>query len=142
MAVNSRGSFLAVREMIRRRVKQPVAHGRIILIGSLAAQTLAKNSPAAYIASKGAVQALVRPAAAEAAALGITVNAVVPGTIDTPMLRGVMPPDRDAVYFGDSIAGRVGRPAEIAAVIAFLASEAAGYINGACIDVNGGMFMR
>lgn len=142
MALNARGPFLCIREMLRRREGAPVVDARIVMIGSMAAQTLAINSPASYVASKGAMMALTRVAAGEAAAFGVTVNTVAPGAIDTPMLRGVMPPDRDAGYFGTTIAGRAGSPEEVAAAVAFLASPAASYITGACIDVNGGLLMR
>jgi len=142
MALNARGTFLATRAMLRRRAAQPVEHGRIVLVASMAAQMLAVNGPPSYVASKGAVLSFTRVAAGEAAGLGLTVNAVAPGAIDTPMLRGVMPPERDAEYLSRSVASRLGRPEDIAAAIAFLASPAADYVNGACIDVNGGLFMR
>lgn len=142
MAINARGPFLAIREMLRRRDTEPVPDARIILIGSMAAQTLAINSPASYVASKGAMMALVRVAAGEAAQFGLTVNAIAPGAIDTPMLRDAMPKEKDAGYFGSTVAGRAGSPAEVAAAVAFLASPTASYITGACIDVNGGLFMR
>ena len=142
MAINARGPFLCIREMLRRREASPLPHARIVMIGSMAAQMLAINSPASYVASKGAMSALTRVAAGEAAALGVTVNVVAPGAIDTPMLRGVMPRERDEAYFGSTIAGRPGSAEEVAAAVAFLASPAASYITGACIDVNGGLLMR
>lgn len=142
MALNARGPMLCIREMLRRREVRRIDDARIILIGSMAAQTLSINSPSSYVASKGAMMALARVAAGEAAPLGVTVNTVVPGAIDTPMLRGVMPKERDAAYFGTTVAGRAGSADEIAAAVTFLASPAASYITGACIDVNGGLFMR
>jgi len=142
MALNARGPMICIREMLRRREATPVQNARIILIASMAAQTLAINSPPSYIASKGALLALTRVAAGEAAQFGITVNSVAPGAIDTPMLRGVMPKDRDAAYFGATVARRAGSAEEVAAAVAFLASPAASYINGTCLDVNGGMSMR
>ena len=142
MAVNARGAFLSVREMLRSREKTPVQDARIILFASLAAQTLSSNAAAAYVASKGAVLALTRVAAAEAAPLGVTVNAIAPGAVDTPMLRRSISENEDAARFGATVPGRVGRPEEIAAVVRFLASPASSYVNGACFDVNGGLFMR
>jgi 3-oxoacyl-[acyl-carrier protein] reductase len=142
MAINARGPFLCIREMLCRREVRPLRDARIVLIASMAAQVPAINSPASYVASKGALLALTRAAAGEGAGLGVTVNAVAPGAVDTPMLRNVMPVERDAAYFGSTIAGRAGTPEEIAAAVAFLASPASSYITGACIDVNGGMAMR
>jgi 3-oxoacyl-[acyl-carrier protein] reductase len=126
---------------LRRRARKPVQNARIVNISSMAAQNGGVNSPPAYIASKGAVMALTKAAAGEGAALGLTVNCVAPGAIDTPMLRAVMPADRDAVYSQRVPLGRIGTPAEVAAVVCFLASPAASYITGACFDVNGGMRM-
>ena len=140
--VNAVGAFLGVREMLRCRMKVPVVDGRIILISSSAAQLGGYNGPSAYIASKGAVMSLVKVAAREAAPLGITVNAIAPGVIDTPMLRAAMPPERDAAYVANVPMGRIGLPADIAAAAAFLASPGAGYITGSCIDVNGGIRMQ
>lgn len=142
MGLNARGPMICIREMLKRREARRVADARIILIGSMAAQALAINSPASYVASKGAMMALARVAAGEASQFGVTVNVVAPGAIDTPMLRDVMPRERDAAYFGATVAGRAGTADEIAAAVAFLASVKASYINGACIDVNGGLLMR
>jgi 3-oxoacyl-[acyl-carrier protein] reductase len=142
MALNVRGPMICIREMFRRRASGPVEDARIVLIGSMAAQQLAINSPPSYVASKGALHALLRSAAGEGAPLGITVNAVAPGAIDTPMLRGVMPKERDEAYFGKTVAGRAGTSDEIAAAVAFLASPAASYVNGTVLDVNGGLSMR
>ena len=142
MALNARGPMICIREMLKRREAEPVADARVVLIGSMAAQTLAINSPASYVASKGAMMALARVAAGEAVQFGITVNVVAPGAIDTPMLRDVMPKERDQAYFGATVAGRAGTADEIAAAVAFLASARSSYINGACIDVNGGLLMR
>lgn len=142
MGLNLRGPFLAIREMLLQLERAPVPDARIILIGSLAAQMLSRNSPPAYVASKGGIMSLARVAAAEAAMFGATVNIVAPGAIDTPMLRSVMTKDQDATYFGATVAGRPGSAEEVAAAVAFLATPAASYINGACIDVNGGLLMR
>jgi 3-oxoacyl-[acyl-carrier protein] reductase len=140
--VNARGPFLAVREMLRHREATSVQDARIILIASMAAQNSAVNSPPAYVASKGAVLALTKVAAGEGATLGVTVNAIAPGAIDTPLLRAAMPVERDAAYFGGTVAGRAGSADEVAAAVRFLASPGSSYINGSCLDVNGGMLMR
>jgi 3-oxoacyl-[acyl-carrier protein] reductase len=142
MGINVRGPFLGIREMLRRREESPVKDARIILIASMAAQAPSATSPPAYVTSKGAVLALTKTAAAEGATLGVTANSVAPGAIDTPMLRSLIPAEREAEYFGNSGVGRTGTPEEVANVIRFLASPASAYINGACFDVNGGFAMR
>lgn len=145
MRVNARGTFLVVREMARRRRATPVKHGRIITVSSLAGQTGGLQSGVAYSASKAAVLGLTRTAARDLGNLGITVNAIAPGPIDTPMLAqatgqtntGTKYTKLDAVPLG-----RVGEPDEIAAAASFLASVEAGFVTGATIDVNGGLFMH
>lgn len=137
--VNATGSFLAIREMLIRRDKAPVEHGRIITISSIAAQSGGKNAPITYASSKAAILAMTRIAAREGEALGLTVNAIAPGMIDTPMLRGAFPPGDPAL---DQMPGPIGRPGDIAAVACFLASPEARFITGACIDSNGGTVMR
>jgi 3-oxoacyl-[acyl-carrier protein] reductase len=139
LAVNATGSFLCLREMFRRRAERPVDSGRAILIGSMAAQDGGKNSPAAYASSKGAVHALVRAAMSEAVPLGMTVNCVAPGVIDTPLLRSALPADKHAAAFSHMPLARAGLPEEVAAAVAFLASAEASFITGACVDVNGGV---
>ena len=141
-SINTTGVFLTVREMLRHRSAKPVLDARIINISSMAAQNGGGNSPASYVASKGAVSAMTKAIAIEGARIGVTANCVAPGAIDTPMLRAVMPSDKDQQYFSSTPGGRVGTPQEVAAAFAFLASPAASYITGACIDVNGGMRMN
>jgi len=146
MEVNARGTFLCVREMVRRRSMGPrVEHGRIITVASLAGQVGGLASGAAYSASKGAVLSLTKVAAREAAALGITANTIAPGPIDTPMLQQTVPEGHgDQKYLGTAQVplGRIGLPEEIAAAASFLASPGGAFVTGATIDVNGGMSMR
>jgi len=146
MAVNGRGAFLCVREMLRRRSSGTrVEHGRIVTVSSLAGQVGGMQSGAAYSASKGAVLSLTKVAAREAAPLGITVNAIAPGPIDTPMLQQtVAEGNGDQKYLGLAQVplGRIGVPDEIAAAVGFLVSPGGAFVTGATIDVNGGMSMR
>lgn len=145
MQVNVRGTFLCIREMLARRTRVPVADGRIVTIASAAGQTGPSISGPAYGASKGAVLALTKVAAREAAALDMTVNAIAPGAIATAMLQQLVPPAQrgDASRARDHIPlGRVGRPDEIADTVAWLVGTGAGYVTGATIDVNGGLLMR
>lgn len=144
-AVNARGAFLVTREMARRRRQHPVANARIILAASQAGQMGALQGSAAYAATKGAVIALTKSAAREFAPLGITVNAIAPGPIDTPMMRQSISSSTGSDQYGSLSAiplGRVGKVEEVAAAAAYLASADAGFVTGATIDVNGGAFMR
>jgi len=145
MRVNARGTFLCVREMLRRCAGRTVPEGRIITVASLAGQMGGMQSGAAYSASKGAVMALSKVAAREAAAMGITVNTIAPGPIDTPMLHQTVPAGSgDQKYLGTAAVplGRIGLPEEIAAAVSYLVSPGAGFTTGATLDVNGGMLMR
>jgi 2-hydroxycyclohexanecarboxyl-CoA dehydrogenase len=109
--------------------------GRIIFISSSSAQTGAIKM-AHYSSSKGGIIALCKSLAREFAGRGITVNNIPPGFIDTPMTRS-SPIDIDAIA-QESPMKRAGKPEDIAAACAFLASEAAGYITGQTFGVNGG----
>jgi NAD(P)-dependent dehydrogenase (short-subunit alcohol dehydrogenase family) len=142
MAINARGCLLTAAAYVRKRLIQPVAHGRIVLFSSVAAQTGgSKATFADYAASKAAVLGFMRAAARECAALGITVNAVSPGQIDTPMLRKNIPAGTP-VDAGVIPLARFGEPADVAATIAFIVSADADFITGATFDVNGGQRMQ
>jgi 3-oxoacyl-[acyl-carrier protein] reductase len=145
--VNTVGTFICVREMMRRRVERPAEHSRIILIASMAGQVGGIASGAAYSASKAAVLVLAKVAAREALPIHMTVNAIAPGPIDTPLLRasiigGGENDDFSATTWAELPLGRLGRVEEIAAAASYLVSEEADYVTGATIDVNGGMNMR
>jgi NAD(P)-dependent dehydrogenase (short-subunit alcohol dehydrogenase family) len=100
-----------------------------------------------YAASKGGIDALTRQAAVEYARAGIRVNAIAPGTIMTEMNETIMAesPDGDAVMAGWVAMhpiGRIGQPEEVAAAIAFLASDEASFITGELLRVDGGLVVR
>jgi len=109
--------------------------GRIVSLSSVAA-VLGNRGQANYAAAKAALHGASRSLAREMASRGITVNVVAPGVIEGSMTADRFPPEivRQLVP-----AARLGRPEEVAALVAFLCSEAAGYINGQVIGVNGGM---
>ncbi|MES0875432.1 SDR family NAD(P)-dependent oxidoreductase [Sinimarinibacterium thermocellulolyticum] len=112
--------------------------GRIVNVSSSSAQTGAA-SMVHYAASKGGVIAFTKALAQELAATGVTVNNVPPGFVDTPMLREQLKDRVDAIAAASPMK-RPGRPEDMAAAIAFLASEEAGYITGHTLSVNGGRY--
>lgn len=117
--------------MISRR------YGRIINLSSLSA-LLAPAGQANYAAAKAGVVGLTQSMAKEVARLGITVNAVCPGYIDTEALSGMSPEKRQAAL-GSIPMRRLGRPEEVGAVVRFLASREASYVTGSTIKVDGGI---
>jgi 3-oxoacyl-[acyl-carrier protein] reductase len=139
LATNLRGSYFGCRvvgEALRER-----GSGRIVNLASDAAFAASGRSGVHYAASKAGIVALTRRAATELAPHGVTVNAVAPAAIDGPLARSVLR-DRLDEKLADIPVGRLGRPEEVAALVSFLLSDAAAYITGATLDVNGGVLMR
>ena len=95
-----------------------------------------------YSAAKAGVLGLVKAMARELGPAGIRVNAVAPGLIETDITAGKLDDQRRAGIVGDVPLGRIGGPVDVAGTCLFLASDLSGYITGATIDVNGGMYMR
>ncbi|AOS98029.1 3-oxoacyl-[acyl-carrier-protein] reductase FabG [Microbulbifer aggregans] len=113
--------------------------GRIINISSVVG-SMGNPGQSNYAATKAGVAGFGRSLAAEVGSRGITVNTVAPGFIDTDMTK-VLPEAQREALMGKIPLGRLGAPEEIASVVAFLASEAGGYVTGETIHVNGGMYM-
>jgi len=141
LAINLTGTFNCVQAAIPDMIS--AGWGRIVTISSTAGQTGAPNQ-ADYVASKGGVIALTKALAFEFAAHGITVNTIPPGLVDTPMAhtaeeQGKLPSIKDLGAMMPL--KRVGTGEDIAAACHFLCSDEAGYITGAQINVNGGVYM-
>jgi 3alpha(or 20beta)-hydroxysteroid dehydrogenase len=132
--VNQLGVFLGMQAVIPPMLAAGV--GSIVNIASVSGL---RNIPGqfAYAASKWAVRGMTGNAAAELTRLGIRVNAVYPGLINTPMLAG-NPEETNARYSRSVPIGRMAEPKEVAEVVAFLISDAASYVSGAEIAVDGG----
>ena len=116
----------------------PRRSGRIVSIASDAAR-VGTPREAVYAGAKAAVIGFSKSLAAEVARHGITVNVVSPATVDTPLLRGMLSPEQIERREKANPMGRLGRPEDVAAAVAFFASPAAGYITGQVLSVNGGV---
>ena len=137
MDANLRGAFAAIRAASRGMMKR--RWGRIINIASVVGLTGNKGQ-ANYAASKAGLIALTKSVAKELGSRNILVNAVAPGFIDTEMTAAMTPEARNALI-GAIPLERLGSPADVAAAVAFLASDQAAYITGQVIVVDGGMVM-
>lgn len=136
--VNLKGTFFIIQTAVSQMVDADLCNGSsIVNVGSIVGTT-GNMGQANYAASKAGVEALTKTASLEFGQLGIRVNTVLPGIIDTPMTETV--PDNVKQMFLKRIPlRRIGKPQEVAEVIAFLASGKSSYINGASIEVTGGM---
>ncbi|EME14374.1 SDR family NAD(P)-dependent oxidoreductase [Rhodococcus triatomae] len=141
LAVNLTGTFHCVQSAVPDM--KEAGWGRIVTISSSSAQSGAPDR-AHYVASKGGVIALTKALSFELAPLGITANTIPPSIIDTPMAREGA--KHDAMIDLDALASmtpvrRIGTPDDVAAATAFLCSDAAGFITGQVIGVNGGWYL-
>jgi len=135
--VNLKGAFFCTRAAARPMIKQ--RFGRIVNVASVVG-AMGNAGQANYVASKAGIMGLTKAVARELASRNITVNAVAPGFIDTEMTRG-LPEKVQAEMLAQIPLSRFGTPEEVARVVAFLVSEAAAYLTGQVIHVNGGMLM-
>jgi len=135
--INLKSVFLCSKEAVKIMSKQ--RYGRIVNIASVVA-FMGNPGQANYSASKAGIVGLTKTIAREYASRSITVNAVAPGFITTPM-TDALPENVKAEMLKNIPIGRFGSPIEVADAVCFLASEGSGYITGQVIHVNGGMFM-
>lgn len=150
LGVNLRGLFLASQAAARAMASQGT-RGCIVNVASMAGKQGRVPFLADYVASKFGVVGLTQAMAFELAPLGIRVNSVCPGYVATPMqqrelaweaeLRGISVDEVRDMYVADTPMGRLEAPEDVARVVAFLASDDAGFVTGEALAVNGGAFM-
>src|SRR5262245_49847869 len=139
LAVNLKGPFLAIQACFPAMKRQ--RHGRILLTGSITCPHVTWPEHAHYAASKAGLVGLARSAALEGAAFGITANVVEPGNVDTANVRRERGPEHMKTMARAVPLGRLAQPEEIGETMAFLASDAAGYITGTTIVLDGGQIL-
>jgi 3-oxoacyl-[acyl-carrier protein] reductase len=137
MATNLRPVFRLAKAVLRGMMK--ARHGRIIQIGSVVGSS-GNPGQANYSAAKAALLGFTKSLAQEVGSRNITVNCVAPGFVDTDMTKALPDAARETLLSRIPL-GRLGTPEDIAHAVAFLASSGAGYVTGATLHVNGGMYM-
>jgi 3-oxoacyl-[acyl-carrier protein] reductase len=137
LAVCVQGTYNCTKEVLRYMMKK--RYGRIINISSVVG-VMGNMGQVNYSTAKAAILGFTKSLAREVAHLGITVNAIAPGFIDTEMTRK-LPEQVREVWLNQVPMKRWGEPEEVAQLVSFLASKSAGYITGQTIHINGGLFM-
>lgn len=139
VALNLKSAFLCCKAVIPHMLAR--GYGRIVNLSSIVGRSAPTLSAAHYSAAKAGVRGLTWHLARELAPHGITVNAVAPWITLTERLKKLRSPEVDAALMAQTPIGRFAEPQEIADAVLFLASDAAAYMTGATLDVNGGMLM-
>jgi len=137
--LNLKSAFLCAKAVAASMMERKT--GAIINVSSIAGRNGGALGSIHYSAAKGGVITFTKGLAKELAPFNVRVNAISPGVIDTPYHEQFSSPEMMKTYAGMIPLGRVGTPAEVGSVICFLASDAAGYLAGETIEINGGMFM-
>jgi 3-oxoacyl-[acyl-carrier protein] reductase len=137
LATNLTGTFLCTQSAVKPMVRQ--RSGRIICVSSVVGQA-GNTGQANYAASKAGLIGFAKALARELASREITVNVVAPGLIETAMTRAITEQARNN-WASQVPLGRLGTPEDVAAAVCFLASDAAAYITGQVVAVNGGMYL-
>jgi 3-oxoacyl-[acyl-carrier protein] reductase len=140
LSLNLTSAFLLSRAVLRHMIS--VNQGCIVNVSSIGASTGGGIGALAYVTAKGAISTMTKALAREFASQGVRVNAVSPGTVDTDLHRMFSTPEKLQAVRSATPVGRLGTPEEIAEVIVFLCSDAARFIQGQVISVDGGFLMR
>lgn len=141
IGVNLNGVHYATRRAVESMVKKGV--GRVVSLSSVSAQRGGGTfSKTVYSTAKAGVIGFSRSVARELGHNGITVNVVSPGPIDTDIMGGTLTDDRKEKMAADGVLPRIGTPRDIAAAIAYLISEDAGFVTGQTLNVDGGLYMH
>lgn len=140
LAVNLRGTFLGCRTFGLYFKQQ--GYGRMVNLTSLAGQNGGTATGAHYATSKGGIMTLTKVFARDLAPFGVTANAIAPGPLDTPMVHATVGEDRMAGFLTNVPVGSLGDPAFVASMAARLCARDTGFMTGATIDINGGLYMR
>jgi len=136
--VNLTGMFLCCQAAVR--IMRPQRSGHIVNLGSLAGQVGGLVAGSNYSVSKAGVNCLTKDIARTLGNSGVTVNTINPGPVESPMVEA-FPPGQREIQLAKIPLGRLGQPEDIANAVVFLASDAASYIHGAHLDINGGLHM-
>ena len=137
LGINLKGCFFCSQKVLPYLEGRP--HPRIINISSVAGKMGSYASGMSYVASKGGILSLTYGMSRQLAPRGITVNAVCPGTIETPIMKAWNQDQIDGLKSRIPL-GRLGQPEDIAEAVAFLASDETDFITGEAVSVNGGMY--
>jgi 3-oxoacyl-[acyl-carrier protein] reductase len=137
LQTNLTGAFICSQAVLRSMVRQ--RFGRIITVSSVVGQ-MGNAGQVNYAASKAGLIGFAKSLAREVASRNITVNVVTPGIIETDMTQNITASDREE-WLSKVPLGRLGAPDDVAAAVCFLASDAAAYVTGQVLGVNGGMYM-
>lgn len=137
LAVNLKGAIACARGALKTMMR--ARHGRVIFVSSVVGE-MGNVGQTAYAATKAGLIGVTKSLAREFASRNVTVNAVTPGFIETDMTDALGDEVKSALTAGIPL-GRIGTAAEVAAAVAFLASDEAGYVTGQALRVNGGMYV-
>jgi len=137
--LNLKSAFLCCQAVAASMMERKT--GAIVNVSSIAGRNGGALGSIHYSTAKGGLITFTKGLAKELGPFGVRVNAVSPGVIDTPYHEQFSSPEMMKTYAGMIPLGRIGKPAEVAKVICFLASEASSYLAGETIEINGGMFM-